>query len=412
MLLIKNTVPYKRIISIEYGIENVIIELPNKIKLISVYNKPSYNFNNNQLKKQTDHNKCVIIGDLNAKHEMWNCNRSNTNGRTLKSFAENNNIDINYPSKHYPPNGMTPTTLDLALTKHITISKPIASTELNSDHNPVIFNLNNQLKEPRIIKITSYKNTDWIAFRKELDQKIKIDPNITSIHKLNTEINTYTNTLQLLKRKYTTNKTIDTSKDHLPDEIVNSIKTRSRTRETAQRHNDRQLYESVKVLTKEIQNKINTHRNNRFQNLLKTLSITDNSIWKMTKKLKNSHTDIATLTSANKEALTNQDKAELLAQHYENVFILDTNPNTPHHSKVLNTNNPFITYHSSTSQYNPNHLTNPTLLKQIIKKLPNNKAPGPEEISNKIIKNLSKKSIVQHTYYKLNHKIKTFFKLI
>lgn len=132
----------------------------------------------------------MLLGDFNAKHEMWKCNRSNTNGRTLKKFAGNNSIVVNYPEKHthYPTNGMTPITLDLTLTKN---------------------------------------TTDWNKFRKDLNQKITINSTIETADKLELEIDKLTKTLQQLKTKHTKTKIVNTDKDHLPDKIVNFDNSRT-----------------------------------------------------------------------------------------------------------------------------------------------------------------------------------------
>ncbi|KAJ0177475.1 hypothetical protein K1T71_007484 [Dendrolimus kikuchii] len=67
----------------------------------------------------------IIAGDLNCKHEQWNCNTTNPNGRALINISDNLLFDILTPMTptRYPPNRDwgTPNTLDLALLRGILV---------------------------------------------------------------------------------------------------------------------------------------------------------------------------------------------------------------------------------------------------------------------------------------------------
>ncbi|RZC36353.1 Exo endo phos 2 domain containing protein [Asbolus verrucosus] len=70
------------------------------------------------------------------KHVTWGCNRNNTKGNTLYKFTNTQDFHLHHTNTptHYLPNNITPTTIDLVLTKNITdISLPISSPQLSSD---------------------------------------------------------------------------------------------------------------------------------------------------------------------------------------------------------------------------------------------------------------------------------------
>lgn len=105
----------------------------------------------------------------------------------------------------------------------------------------------------------------------------------------------------------------------------------------------------------------------------------------------------------------------MLAENCEKPFTLDINPNTQHYTPIIDINTSFITQHSNNPQNQTKHLISTTILKQIIQKLPNNKASGPDNICNKIIKILTKKAIVQlmqiiNAIFKLDYFLKVLKK--
>ncbi|EFA09320.1 hypothetical protein TcasGA2_TC001646 [Tribolium castaneum] len=143
-ILIKNDIPHafhKKQNTVS-NFETITITLKNNIQITSAYNRPSNKITRQDLDTLFDHTGGVIVGgDFNSRHEAWNCTRGNPNGTLLQTYSEENDITIHFPNDHthYPENGMSPTTIDLFLTKNIpNIDKPTSITALDSDHNPKI----------------------------------------------------------------------------------------------------------------------------------------------------------------------------------------------------------------------------------------------------------------------------------
>lgn len=119
----------------------------------------------------------------------------------------------------------------------------------------------------------------------------------------------------------------------------------------------------------------------------------------MTKNLKKSHAPVPTLIKNNKHYITDHQKAEALAEHYEKIH--NTSPNTQEQQDIQNEIENYIQQniqHTPTKQEIAAMITSPRELSKIMQKLPNNKAPGEDTIDYKLLKNLPIKAIVQLTY--------------
>jgi uncharacterized membrane protein YgaE (UPF0421/DUF939 family) len=112
-------------------------------------------------------------------------------------------LTINYTDEptHYAGNGMRPTTIDLIITKNITINKPTTITALDSDHNPVTTTTDGQNRENRTRTQITYKNTDWSKFRQTIDRLLTINRNINDIKQLEPTLDPYTDIIQTAIKK-------------------------------------------------------------------------------------------------------------------------------------------------------------------------------------------------------------------
>jgi hypothetical protein len=86
--------------------------------------------------------KCILEGDLNAKHTSWNSAVSNPSGGKLLQLFHTSDFEISAPQclTHYSPVG-NGDVLDIVVHKNIRLSNVIISDILNSDHLPIIFRI-------------------------------------------------------------------------------------------------------------------------------------------------------------------------------------------------------------------------------------------------------------------------------
>lgn len=409
VILVKNGVPFKEVkISDKIAIENIGIKLASNIHVIAVYNSPSREFTTQELEGLLNvGNRVVVMGDMNARHTSWNCHTNNTAGRVLYNYSLKNNCSILFPDEptHYPVNGTTPSTIDIGINKNVTgISNMHTVQDLSSDHNPIILILGSQHKSTSERKIYDYEKAEWEKVRRILNSKVKITNKISTEEEIDKEVQKLTRNIQEAITKSIPLSTTKVIQDRLPNNILNMISDRNRLRKRWQRTRLTSIKEEVKIRTKEIRAAIYEHRNEIWTNKLKKINIHDKSLWRMTKIFKTERQQVATLTKNTEEAITDAEKANMLATQFESVHNINLTNNSITQEKIIKEVNTYIKETASDDW--TKYTTTPKEIVQIIKKLPAKKAPGSDNIQNIVLKNLERKTIVQIT-----HIINTMIKL-
>lgn len=399
-VIIKKEIPHSIGKDVNSTIEHICLNVANNLTIVGVYNRPSNDYTDDCLKNLlSQNNQVLIIGDLNATHTMWNCNRSNQNGQTLYNHldmtADSFLLHTTSPT-HFPTNGMTPTTIDLAISKNLPrLTNLETHPELPSDHNPVFLHIHYSQKQNVTRTVTSYKHTNWVQFRQLMDKKTKITPDIRNITELEKEVQTITATLQDVQSKISKKIKIN-HETPLPDVILDLIKVRNRFRKIWQRTGIRDYQTRMQDTTKLIKTEIIKHKNQTWEHKLQNLSTTDNSLWKLGKVLKTKTNTIPSLTKNGQTYTTDIDKANILADTFEEVHRLpdDITPEQKEITKQLLTRRTLDVDQSTQRKLK----TTPGEIYKIIRYLPNNKAPGKDGIDYRLLKNLSRKCIVQFSY--------------
>lgn len=382
-----------------FTLEHLIIKLEGNMTVVAAYNPPNCTISGDELSKLLrEDQKVVVAGDFNARHTNWNCHVNNKNGNILNTYINTHNVILIYPDQHthFPSNHGTPTTIDLIINKNTNISEPYTLPELESDHNPVLFEITHA-HTPIHKTITSYKHTDWKAFRRTLDTNIIITPQISTPTELDTQVTLYTRALTHAKHKHTQQVTIDYTRDNLPNEIIDLIKLKNRLRKQWQRQPDPDTKTLINTYNKTIRTLIYTHRNTIWQTKLAGVKTSDNTLWQLAKRFKCKRAGIPTLNEGNQLAETDDKKADLLARTFAAVHDLPDNDEVQ--SDIEES---VFEYLSQTAapdqQYFRYNMTTPAEVAKILRALPENKAPGPDALENKILKNLSRKAVVQLSY--------------
>lgn len=406
-MIINNKIGFKPCkINNPLSTESLCIKLAGNIHIVATYNEPRNKMSQRDLITLTSlGNRVLIIGDLNARHFTWNNHITNANGRTLYNFVQNTNVIVQHPDSptHFPENGMAPTCIDIVINKNVqNVTVPISIPELSSDHNPIILELHNQSKETFQDTVTSYKDTNWASFRKTLDQRININNKIKTTEDIDNELQKFTD--NLTKTKITHSKLIKIGQRNiqLDDEIKNLIRIRNRIRKKYQQTFWQHLKTDINKLNRIIRTKIRDCVNKKWEKTLENVKPGDRTLWRITKSLKTSQIKIPTLTKDDIEYYTDKQKADVISQTLEEVQMNRLKSSVE--NKVTDTINKFFEIEHG----NDLPLTSPRELRSIIKKLPTKKAPGHDNIDNRIIKNLSTKAVVQLMYI-INAILKTSY---
>ena len=404
MIAIHNRVPHRLLQPTNSDIEHVSVQIGNDTTITAAYNPPDNLMTDQDLDALVKlSNKTLTIGDFNARHRFWNNHQNNRNGNTLLDYTINNNVTIIAPDAptHHPQNGMTPTYIDLTINRNVTQNlEPTVLNELNSDHLPVIFTLKNvKINDTQRQTYLYDNNTDWNKYRRILNENTIINNNITTGGDLDIEIAKITENIQKARDEIAKKFTLKPQEDRIPQTILNKIRIKNGLRRQWQRHRRTEDRNRLNELQNEIRTDIQRYKNLVWTNKLRNLNVRDNSLWKMTSQLRKNYITVTTLENTTDQtyAYSDKDKAKLLAEHFERVYVC-TPDETQEQKNITETMRPAVTKMIPDRQTMEKLICRPNEILEIIKKLANKKAPGPDEISNILLKRLPLKTIVQLTY--------------
>ncbi|GFS59782.1 RNA-directed DNA polymerase from mobile element jockey [Trichonephila clavipes] len=249
------------------------------ISIVSVYippNSDEYTFTIDIENLIQTSSNCVLFGDFNAPHTAWNCNTNSSRGVRLLDFTNLANLYIAYPDTPTRFGLNSANTLDIAIIRNFYYPYTINSLhELSSDHNPVMLNftlkLNKDVTNPRAV------HTNWPLFSNYLNTKLSL-------------FNYHPNSIN-------SNSDIDQKISEFTD---------TNTRST--------LQNTVQQSTKNVKKELKNYTNENWTARLQALSTQDNSLWAVQKFFKNKRSDIPSLHCTTGTAITDQQKANILAE--------------------------------------------------------------------------------------------------
>jgi hypothetical protein len=148
-------------------------------------------------------------------------------------------------------------------------------------------------------------------------------------------------------------------------------------------------------LNKTIKTQLTQHKNEQWENILKKATTKDNSLWKIAKSRTKKRNEIPSLIDTNTEAISDDQKSECLASHFQQVHNNNFANNTEH-IKIESIMDDIIKQPTLTDKdYIKTIITNPNEIGCILDKLKTTKATGEDQIDNVILKNISRKTTVQ-----------------
>lgn len=403
-LYIHKSVPhnfYKQI-SFDYAeaIFIKILDSPNDIIVGSIYCSPS----SNKAKSERFFNHClniggplVIGGDFNAKHQSWNNSSFNTRGQLLKRLAENKNFKIHSPNAPtlIPAVG-TVSVVDLVLSKNILgVTDPKVEIDLSSDHLPVTFSIPRHSDNLNEMRIFNFGKANWRLFKSimstetdsinvsfpVLDKKEIIDSCISSLEdsvRLATDRSIpkklpykfsypYSGEVEWLKRQRNFNR-------------KQFLLTQNPAFKSVARQIERIIREKI--------TKIN---NESFCMKVESLKTQNLSVYQFAKCLKRKKFSVPPLENPDGTlAFSNQQKANTLAIAFHECHTTTLGMAS---NQKINVDNSISRLDRATILVKNSDLIKTTEIEENIKLLKPRKAPGPDKISNSVIKALPPLSV-------------------
>ena len=217
---------------------------------------------------------------------------------------------------------------------------------------------------------------------------------------LENAVGEFARVLQGAKRSVATTITIDPYRDRLDEAVQQDIREKNRRRRLWQRNRDVNAKIEMVRLQRQIRTAINTARNRKWGDKLEALNPQDNSLWKLTRALRNARETIPALTGINgRTAITESQKANGLADYFVDIHNNHLPDNNLEQDRMENDINQLLGHDIQlTRREFTKVMTNPSEVAGIVRTLPGNKAPGKDGIEYKLLKYLPRKGIVQLTY--------------
>ncbi|GFV46664.1 RNA-directed DNA polymerase from mobile element jockey, partial [Trichonephila clavipes] len=307
------------------------------ISIVSVYIPPKsdeYTFTIDIENLIQTSSNCVLFGDFKAPHTAWNCNTNSSRGVRLLDFVNLTNLNIAYPDSPTRFGINSANTLDIAVIRNFYYPYTINSLhDLSSDHNPV---LNFTLKLKKDVTNPRAVHTNWPLFSKQLNTKLSL-------------INYHPNSI---------NSGTDI---------------------------DQKISEFTETSTKNVKKELRNYSNDNWTAKLQALNAQDNSLWAVQKFLKNKRSDIPPLNCSTGTAVTDNQKANILAESILDNFTENSRPNNDFDDDdelINNTVNSFLSLPPPTTT----ETAYPSEIISYIKKSNSKKAPGKDGISNRMTK--------------------------
>ncbi|GFU51515.1 probable RNA-directed DNA polymerase from transposon X-element [Trichonephila clavipes] len=344
---------------------------------------------------------CVIFGDFKATHNTWNCSHNSTRGTQLKIFCDPANFEIIYPATLTRYGYSTQNTLDIAIVNNFNFPYSIDSLpELSSDHKPVLLNFSFSIsihqENPRAI------TTCWQFFKKCLNNNIVIEnyANINNPHILESKIDDFTEAVRSAHTEASKPIT-NTQHPYTPNHIKDLIFLKNRTRKLYQNTLNPVFKTETNRLQAKIKRELKKHSQEReretWKNKLLALNTQDNSFWNIQKIFKHKRVDIPALNTNSGIAITDYQKANLIATTLKDNFTQNARPNN-HNSTIDSDVTSTLENFFSLPPSIPICPTNPVEVSDYIKKLKIRKTPGNDNITNKMIRNFSLKALIILTF--------------
>ena len=395
------------------GTESVTVRLHDCIRgkkdliITSFYNPPNNNINPVFLKSVLDQDDHVLIlGDLNAHHPAWLSDKTNNSGdKIYELLSENkivmlNNEEPTYEPQHRPDYKAI---IDFALcTEQLYpfVNGFDVTDELRSDHLNINLAINTRNNNyVRAMKETkTVEKINWDKFRTSIKNTNISDLKYSNARELDSSVESFTNTIQRVVNESTETKQVTYNPDYhlkLPSYIVKVIKEKRQLERQWKSNRCPILKRQLNKLKETIDFKIKEHKRNKWQTFCTSLNdhrVSDTILWKKLKTIEESNQEkppkIPTLINNGKTTSDARIVAQIFANQQEAIF---TEPNDQafdqDFKEQVDNHHPHLFNYESGKE--PEYTTEEEVNEQI-KSLRTRGAPGPDKITNAVLKCLPK----------------------
>jgi predicted house-cleaning noncanonical NTP pyrophosphatase (MazG superfamily) len=288
----------------------------------------------------------IAGGDYNAKHIQWGSRITNPRGRALLSSIQKNNFEIvTGAAPTYWPTATSklPDLIDFFVNKGINhLYKSTENlTDLSSDHSPILFTLHSQPSTITPKPSLTANLYNWDLFRTNMVKNLNKKITLKTPSDVENAVEYFTTSVQSAAWNSSDPPKMRQNNNSLsyPLMIRELIQEKRRARGKWQRTRlqaDKQIFNR---LSNRLKKEISEFKNSKYQKRLENLSISDNSIWRETKKILKHIPQCPPLRRPDMTwAKTDSEKAELFSEHLSSVFKPNESEQDPDFIETINNN--------------------------------------------------------------------------
>lgn len=420
-ILIKSTIKYK----IVECIQKPFLQATN-IKLVcndgdlvlsSIYFPPRHNVTCPEYENffKSLGTKFLVGGDFNAKHPWWGSRLANPKGRELyKCLTKNSYNKLSTGSPTYWPSDPSkiPDLLDFVIYNGIP-SRSLrikSSDELSSDHSPILvtINISHELKVPKYNLLKP--NTDIDCFQDYMDNNINLNVRLKTEQELDEAVEKFTCLIHTAAHMSTPVQEdlpqAGESGFYVSTETRRLLREKRNLRKTWQRNRNPRTKQLLNKATKDLREMLNDCHNDLIGENIERINSSQYDeylLWKATKYIKRPTKRKTIIKNSDGTwCRSNENTSETFAMHLKETF-------TPFPLNTVDDQNEVREYLNCPLQMSlPIKHISPNEVIMEIKSLPKGKSPGFDLIDAKVVKSLSRKSIIfltllYNSILRLNH---------
>lgn len=322
-----------------------------------------------------------VVGDLNARHTLWNNVRSSKAGTIITKTP----YTVVHPNTHTyrsRANSTHISTLDLLLTRQP--HRFIDCTALDfvtSDHRPVLYFIDGEAPAQESPMKYKYSDADWDLYKAQVYHELSTVPTLRTKHDVDDYIQFLTTTI---KRAADTAipkfRPLPPSLRPLPDHILKLITLRNKWKNKWYRTRDHEVKTVVNSLTTQIRNLMKQWRTAQWHEKLRSTHGDYRKFWKLLKTSTRKRN--STILHDGDNLLTSDEQTTKFADYYREKIARRTGTLTD--LPVEDTGNNYM-------------FTSPKQLKTILRRTKGNKAPGHDDIQTILLKQLPRRGIAHLT---------------
>ncbi|KAG7473121.1 hypothetical protein JOB18_002640 [Solea senegalensis] len=337
------------------------------------------------------------MGDFNAKHVDFYCNKTNSSGKVLKQILTDTNLTIvntNEPTYISPQTGNTDIldfiicSPDLASKLH----KFSTTNHLSSDHLPVLTTFS-FLPQVTNKKKYNYRTAEWEKYRSNIEDKLKNITFITTHQHLDQQASLLSKILIQAREETISQYTAKSPKQTLPVHLLQLIRHKRKLRRDFIRFRSPHTKTELNRLQSTLKTQLILHRQKTWNTFYRKLDQDTNprTFWQ---KIKNLNGDPQTnntppLKSSGIIINNNAEKAILFRNYLENIHSCPTDLHFDNEWKNL-VDKEIAKHDTNTANFTTEHqlLTKPVIIQEIqlhLKKM-KNKASGEDNVDTTLIK--------------------------